>query len=362
MHGALLLIALLLLAAGWQAWQGEQRRATDAELINLAGAQRMLSQRVALLALQAPADNDQALDNALSQSQSDAMHIETLLAPGTSASHADLPATLVSALAQWQAARERLWYQAHNLVRHGADTTPARRASAVQRLRIEAETSLAAAESLVAEIQQHADTKSAAALRGLLLGAGLGCSVLLLLAGAVVEPAARVVRRNHQRLAEQATHLTHLALVARHTHNLVVIADTMRRITWVNEAFTRVTGHTLDEALGRRPAELLQTATVDPASRQRLRDALNQGQGVRVELLNRSKLGRDYWLDVDIQPLQDHFGQLTGFIAVLTDITVQVNTRQHLQPCSTPCPPACCSKTARATLSRPTTPPRNCWV
>ena len=331
MHGALLLIALLLLAAGWQAWQGEQRRATDAELINLAGAQRMLSQRVALLALQAPADNDQALDNALSQSQSDAMHIETLLAPGTSASHADLPATLVSALAQWQAARERLWYQAHNLVRHGADTTPARRASAVQRLRIEAETSLAAAQSLVAEIQQHADTKSAAALRGLLLGAGLGCSVLLLLAGAVVEPAARVVRRNHQRLAEQATHLTHLALVARHTHNLVVIADTMRRITWVNEAFTRVTGHTLDEALGRRPAELLQTATVDPASRQRLRDALNQGQGVRVELLNRSKLGRDYWLDVDIQPLQDQFGQLTGFIAVLTDITVQVNTRQHLR-------------------------------
>ena len=331
MHGALLLIALVLMAAGWQAWQGEQRRATDAELINLAGAQRMLSQRVALLALQAPADNGQALDNTLSQSQADALQIETLLAPGGSASLSRLPPKLAGALAQWQNARERLWYQAHNLVRQGADSPPARRASAVQRLRTEAETSLAAAQGLVAEIQQHADTKSAAALQGLLLGAGLSCSVLLLLAGLVVEPAARVVRRNHQRLAEQADHLARLALVARHTHNLVVIADSLRRVTWVNEAFTRVTGYTLAEAVGRKPAELLQTAALDAATLQRMREALGQNQGVRLELLNRSKLGRDYWLDMDIQPLQDSNGQATGFIAVLTDITAQINNRQHLR-------------------------------
>ena len=338
MHGALLAIALLLLAAGWQAWQGEQRRTTDAELINLAGAQRMLSQRVALLALQPPADDGQALDTALARAQDDALRIEALLAPSAAAAPGAgpatagvLPGTLADAVMRWHATRERLWYHAHVMARQGADGATTRRAAAAQRLAVEAEHSLAAAQTLVAEIQRHVDTKAAAASRGLLLAAGLSGGLLLLLAGVVVEPAARFVRRNHQHLAAQAAHLAHLALVARHTHNLVVIADTQRRITWVNEAFTRVTGYTLAEAVGRKPAELLQTPAVDPATVQQMRTAMDQGLGVRVELLNRSKHGRDYWLDVDIQPLHDRAGQLSGFIAVQTDITTQVNTRQHLR-------------------------------
>ena len=327
MHGALLAVALLLLAAGLQAWQGEQRRASDAELINLAGAQRMLSQRVALLALQAPDDNGLALDTALARSQDDALRIEALLAPGGAA----LPDALANAVLHWQATRERLWYQAHILARQSADGATTRRAGAALRLRAEAERTLNAAQALVTEIQRHADTKSASASRGLLLAAGLSSGLLLLLAGAVVEPAARFVRRSHQRLAEQAAHLARLALVARHTHNLVVIADTRRRITWVNEAFTRITGYALAEAVGQKPADLLQTPAVDPATVLRMRSAMDQGLGVRVELLNRSKHGRDYWLDVDIQPLHDGAGRLTGFIAVQTDITAQVSIRQNLR-------------------------------
>jgi PAS domain-containing protein len=48
---------------------------------------------------------------------------------------------------------------------------------------------------------------------------------------------------------------------------------------------------------------------------------------VRVELLNRSRDGRDYWIDADIQPLRDVTGALTGFIAVETEITEQVTQR-----------------------------------
>ena len=85
MHGALLAIAVVLAAAGSMAWQGEQRRTADAELLNLAGAQGMLSQRVALLAAQPLADDGKAFDLALRQAQDEALRIEDLLDAGHAA-------------------------------------------------------------------------------------------------------------------------------------------------------------------------------------------------------------------------------------------------------------------------------------
>ena len=331
LHAALVSIALLLAAAGWSAWQGERRRAADAELINLAGAQRMLSQRVALLASQPPADNGSAFDAALARAQSDALRIEDLLGTQDAQRLADLPAALAAALQRWQSARERLWYRAHVLARSQIEGTPLRQTTAADRLRTEAEQTLLAAQDLVAQIQLAADAKSATALHGLGLVAALGALLLGGLAAAVVEPAARSVQRQHARLAGQAAHLQRLSLVARHTQNLVVIADAARRITWVNESFTRISGFTLAEAVGRKPAELLQTQATDAATVQRMRRAMDSGQGVRAELLNRSKAGLDYWLDVDIQPLHDAHGVLSGFIAVQTDITEQVIARQRLR-------------------------------
>ncbi|MDZ7680482.1 MAG: PAS domain-containing protein [Fodinibius sp.] len=49
-----------------------------------------------------------------------------------------------------------------------------------------------------------------------------------------------------------------LSRVARETQNMVLITDPQERIEWVNEAFTRVTGYSEQEVLGKRPGNLLQ--------------------------------------------------------------------------------------------------------
>ena len=345
MHGALTLIALLLAAAGWNAWQSELRRSADAELINLAGAQRMLSQRVALLAVQPPSDGGITFDAALERAQLDALRIEHLLGNGNGAQLDPLLPAQGEAVRRWQAARERLWYRAHTLARlqtsltgpqgTGAATAgpalAARLTSATALLQREVDASLAAAQSLVEQIQLTADQKAARALRDLSLAAGLGAALLLALAAGVVEPASRFVRRQHARQSELAAHLEPLSLVARHTHNMVVITDARRRVAWVNDAFSRLTGYTLAEAQGRKPAELLQSRATDPATVLRMRAAMDAGLGVRVELINRNKAGREYWLDIDIRPLHDGNGALTGFIAVQTDVTEQVFQRLRLR-------------------------------
>jgi PAS domain S-box-containing protein len=127
--------------------------------------------------------------------------------------------------------------------------------------------------------------------------------------------------RAEQLAQEMTADLSRLALVARRTSNAVVITDAQRRITWVNEGFERITGYGAAEVIGCSPGSLLQFDATDPATVQALRAALSAGKGFRGELLNRGKQGQTYWLDIDIQPLHDAQGALTGFMAIESDIS-----------------------------------------
>jgi len=125
--------------------------------------------------------------------------------------------------------------------------------------------------------------------------------------------------------------LDRMAKVAQRTTNAVVITDDQRRVTWVNEGFTRISGYTLDEVRGRVPGHLLQSGNTDPATVRVMREELGRGHGFRAEVCNRSKDGRDYWVDIDVRPLHDARGQLSGFMAVETDITETRSARMHLE-------------------------------
>lgn len=122
-----------------------------------------------------------------------------------------------------------------------------------------------------------------------------------------------------------------LARVAKRTSNAVIVADAQRRITWVNDGFTRMTGYTLEEALNKSPGRLLQCEKTDPEAARVMRDACRAGRSFRGEILNRSKDGREYWLDIDIQPQFDSEGVLTGFMAVNSDITELVLARERAE-------------------------------
>ncbi len=115
--------------------------------------------------------------------------------------------------------------------------------------------------------------------------------------------------------------LTSLSHVARKTSNGVIIADANRNITWVNPSFTKITGYTSDEVVGKNPGAFLQFEKTDTRTIQKLRDALNDGNAIRVEILNKGKKGNEFWVDMDIQPLVDANRKVIGFIAVQSDIT-----------------------------------------
>jgi PAS domain S-box-containing protein len=124
--------------------------------------------------------------------------------------------------------------------------------------------------------------------------------------------------------------LHRLSMVAKRTSNAVIITDEHRNITWVNEAFTNITGYTLAEVIGKSP-KIFQFEETDENVIQQANQKLHELEPVRFEVLNKGKLDKIYWLDIEIQPLFDNQAKHKGFMAIQTDITARKKHEQMIQ-------------------------------
>ncbi|NNJ10390.1 PAS domain-containing protein [Chloroflexales bacterium ZM16-3] len=112
-----------------------------------------------------------------------------------------------------------------------------------------------------------------------------------------------------------------LSLVAQQTTNSVIITDAGGRIEWVNAGFTRLTGYSLPEVLGRTPGSLLQGPGTDQDTVERMRRAVRAGHGFSEETINYTKSGKPYWVSLQVSPIFNERGDLARFIAIETDVT-----------------------------------------
>jgi len=74
------------------------------------------------------------------------------------------------------------------------------------------------------------------------------------------------------------------------------------RILFVNEAFERQTGYSLHEVVGRSP-RILRGPKSDPVEIRRLGAALRRWEAVRCELVNDTKDGQEFRVEMDIVPM-----------------------------------------------------------
>ena len=124
--------------------------------------------------------------------------------------------------------------------------------------------------------------------------------------------------------------LEQMALVASKTNNAVVITDAKAQIRWVNQAFLDISGYSLDEVLGQKPAELLHGPETDPDTIEYIANTVNAGKGCRVEIANYGKDNQPYWVSMDIQPVLSEDNETTEYIAVQSDISEMKRTQEAL--------------------------------
>ena len=97
------------------------------------------------------------------------------------------------------------------------------------------------------------------------------------------------------------------------------------RILYVNEAFTRTTGYTLEEVLGKTP-RILQGAKTNRKALDKVRSALVNWKPVTVETINYRKDGSEFWVEFSIVPVGNKNGLYTHWISVQRDITERKRT------------------------------------
>jgi PAS domain S-box-containing protein len=132
-----------------------------------------------------------------------------------------------------------------------------------------------------------------------------------------------------QKLAQDE--LAKLSMVASFTDNLVIITDRDGRIEWVNLAFTRKTGYTLEEVLGRKPGEFLQGPDTDRKTVADISRWLREGRSFQCDLLNYTKSGEPYWPRIHITPIRNEQGVVERFISVQADFTQLRRTQMELE-------------------------------
>jgi len=140
----------------------------------------------------------------------------------------------------------------------------------------------------------------------------------------------RIALAQHRQEAEKAQALQHLRqaeeqlrmlwLAVEQSPESILITDLDARIEYANEAFTRVSGYSREEALGQNPHILLSGKT-PAATHAALWEALTAGRTWQGEFVNQRKNGEAYVEWAVISPVRQADGRITHYLAVKSDIT-----------------------------------------
>ncbi|KAA0874131.1 sensor domain-containing protein [Nitrincola tapanii] len=121
-----------------------------------------------------------------------------------------------------------------------------------------------------------------------------------------------------------------IAAVFDTSNEAIMIAGRDGTIKAVNPAFTRITGYTQEEALGRNP-NMLSSGRHDHLFYEQMWHSLTEKGEWSGEIWNRRKNGNVYPEWLSISTLRDEEGQICDFVSVFSDITQRKKDEAHIR-------------------------------
>ena len=91
--------------------------------------------------------------------------------------------------------------------------------------------------------------------------------------------------------------------------------DIEGNITFVNRKFCEISGYTVDELIGKNHSKIKHPDTPSETI-EKMYNILKDAKVYNGMFKNLHKDGRYYWIDMEIIPIIDEEGQITGYISV----------------------------------------------
>lgn len=167
-------------------------------------------------------------------------------------------------------------------------------------------------------------------------------STIVPLLGVDGKPAQYIsIRRDITRIKENEIHLAAFKRALDASSEMIIITDSQGNIQYVNAALCEFSGWQEPQLLGQSP-ELLDSPHANAQTQAEMQHCLQQGKAWKGRLLNRRKGAapfniagqtpvpdtRDFWVNVNVTPMVDVDGVLTGYIQIQRDISERVNKEQ----------------------------------
>ncbi len=130
---------------------------------------------------------------------------------------------------------------------------------------------------------------------------------------------------------QEETRLKLLESVITHTKDSVLItkASAGHPIIYVNDAFTKITGYTLEDVKGKNP-KIFQGPQSDQNEIRKLAEAIKQGQPAEITTINYKKNGEAYWINFSISPVFNNKQEITHWISVQKDATELIKANEEI--------------------------------
>lgn len=119
------------------------------------------------------------------------------------------------------------------------------------------------------------------------------------------------------------------SLAVNQSASIFIITDLDGIIEYVNPSFSRITGYSSAEAVGKRTS-MLKSGKHPTEFYQKLWNTVLSGETWKGEMVNRKKNGQFYWEFATISPVKNPAGKITHFVAIKEDVSERKEMESQL--------------------------------